>query len=132
LKTRWILGASALLMGVAGLAGSFAPQEILGSLGIAATGALPVMVQVMAALYLGFAMTNWMAKDSLIGGIYNRPLAVGNLLHSACAAMALAKAASNHAPALIIVATVIYAVLAIAFGWIVFGRPVKVAAVEPV
>jgi len=30
---------------------------------------------------LGFSILNWMSKASLIGGIYNKPLLIGNLLH---------------------------------------------------
>jgi hypothetical protein len=34
----------------------------------------------MEALYLGFTMLNWMVKGSLITGIYNQPIAVGNFM----------------------------------------------------
>ncbi|HUR83649.1 MAG TPA: hypothetical protein VM733_23040 [Thermoanaerobaculia bacterium] len=112
--TRIVMAASAVVMVLAGLACTFAPQELLAHIGASAFP--PVAVQVAGALYLGFAMINWMAKDSLIGGIYNRPVAVGNLLHFASAAIALLKAQAW-------IAAVVYAIFAIAFAKIVFTSP---------
>ncbi|HEX6084961.1 MAG TPA: hypothetical protein VF266_10585 [Thermoanaerobaculia bacterium] len=117
--TKLVMGGSAVAMFVAGLAGTFAPHELLRYAGLAATGALPVMVQLTAALYLGFAMLNWMAKDSLIGGIYNRPVAIGNLVHFVVGALALLKYAAA-APL-----TIAYALFALAFAKVVFTSPVK-------
>ena len=34
-------------------------------------------------------MTNWMVKGSRVGGIYNRPIAIGNLVHFAVGAITL-------------------------------------------
>jgi hypothetical protein len=122
--SRIVMAASAVVMAAAGLAGSFLPHELLRARGVPVTGLLPVVVQLTAALYLGFAMLNWMAKDSLIGGIYNRPVAIGNLVHFVVGALALAKyAASNPAPLLVGV-TVVYVILAIGFARIMFTSPV--------
>ena len=85
--------ASALVMGALGLAATFLPQEIAAYLGASTT--LPLLIQILGALYLGFAMLNWMARTSLIGGIYSRPVASGNLVHFVVGALALAKA---HSP----------------------------------
>ena len=124
--TRLVMGGSAVAMGLAGLAGTFAPHELLRFAGLSATGAFPVLVQLTAALYLGFAMLNWMAKDSLIGGIYNRPVAIGNLVHFLVGALALLKyVTSAGAPPLLIAMAVMYAVFAIAFGVVMFTSPVK-------
>jgi len=79
--------ASSLTLGAIGLATSFAPVELLGALKISSTGPLPVIIQLLGALYLGFALTNWTAKDSLIGGIYARPLSIGNCLHFVAGAL---------------------------------------------
>jgi hypothetical protein len=82
---------------------------------------LTLMVQLHAALLLAFAMLNWMAKESLIGGIYNRPLAVGNLVHFVVGAIMLAKFISGGAGPLFVIATLIYVAFAIGFGVLVFG-----------
>lgn len=126
MNTKVLLGTSALAMGVAGIAGSFLPEEALRALGIAPEGVLPVIVQLLAALLFAFAMVNWTARGSLIGGIYNRPVAIGNLTHFVIGALALVKAAiaaSPHRTILAIVAT-IYVLFAIAFTAVFFRSPV--------
>lgn len=123
--TRLIMTASAIVLGLAGVAASFAPEEILASLRVVPAGALPLLVQLLGAALLGFAMLNWMAKDSLIGGIYNRPVAIGNLVHFVVGALTLVKfVLRGEAPLLATVAAAVYAVFAIAFGRIIFRSPV--------
>jgi hypothetical protein len=119
---KLVMTASAVAMAIAGLAGSFLPHELLRAGSIPAEGVLPVAVQLYAALLLGFAIVNWMAKDSLIGGIYNRPLAVGNLLHFASGALALLKYGPGKTIEVIV--TVVYVALALGFAMIVFRSPV--------
>lgn len=126
MKTRLVMTASALVMGALGLAATFLPQEIAAYLGASAT--LPLLIQVVGALYVGFAMLNWTAKDGLIGGIYNRPIAIGNLVHFVIAALALAKGAfANPATPMLLPFAIGYAIFAIAFAWIFFTSPVKPA-----
>jgi hypothetical protein len=127
MKTKYLLAASALFMGAIGIAASFLPQEILAAAGLAAHGAPVLLVQVFGAAYLGFAMLNWMAKESTIGGIYNRPLALGNMMHFAVAAIALLKGATAVHQTQVWVATACYALFAILFSLVVFGSPVKSA-----
>jgi hypothetical protein len=67
------MAVSALVMAATGVAGSFVPQRAAARDRCAAHGPLPVAVQLYGAMLLGFAVVNWLAKDSLIGGIYNRP-----------------------------------------------------------
>ncbi|HEX8618771.1 MAG TPA: hypothetical protein VF911_14400, partial [Thermoanaerobaculia bacterium] len=92
MNTKILLTLSAVVMGAMGIAASFAPHEILHSFGSAATGVLPLLVQLLGASLFGLAMANWLARGSLIGGIYNRPLAVGNLAHFTIGALALLRA----------------------------------------
>lgn len=126
MKTNLLLAASALFMAVLGIAGSFLPQELLAAAGIAQSPALVILMQLHAAILLGFAMTNWMARGSAIGGIYNRPLAVGNAAHFVIGALAVAKAVidGERAP-LIVAVAVIYAVFAIAFGRLLFRSGIR-------
>ena len=128
MTSKWILTATALILGAAGVVGTFAPQEFLSATGIPSTGITPLLVQLLAAALLGFAMVNWMAKDSLIGGIYNRPLAIGHLMHFTVGAITLIKLVMRSASPALIAATVIYALLAIAFSAIVFSPGIKTPA----
>ena len=130
MNSKLLLSVSAVVMGAAGLAGSFFPHELLTSLGVPASGMLPVLVQLLAALYFAFAMVNWAARGSLIGGIYNRPVALGNLTHFVIGALAVAKAAvaAERDAQILAAVAVVYALFAIAFTLLFFRSPVQRAA----
>jgi hypothetical protein len=125
-NTRIVLSASAVVLGAAGVAAIFAPEEILAAMSIRGGGMLPVMVQLLGTVWFAFALMNWTARGSLIGGIYNRPVAIANLAHFMVGALALARAATRTpAPAPLLMLTVVYVVLAIAFGLVFFRSPVR-------
>lgn len=125
MNTKLLLGASAIVLGAAGIAGTFAPHELLSAFGIAPAGALPVMVQLLAAVLFGFAMLNWAAKGSLIGGIYNRPVAIGNLTHFVIGALASVKAiVGGQTNRVLIGVAVVYVVFAGGFAVVFFRSPV--------
>lgn len=122
MNTKILMAASSLTLGLAGLASSFAPSELLRVLGSPATEPLPVLVQLLGAMYYAFALTNWTAKDNVIGGIYSRPLSLGNCVHFIMGALALAKQQFSHGVSMPLIAVLIaYTVFAICFAWLVFG-----------
>jgi hypothetical protein len=117
------MASSAAYMAVLGLAATFMPQEIVASLGGGAGRTLPLLVQVLGALYLAFAMLNWMAKESLIGGIYSRPVSMGNFVHFFIGSICLLKAFVGGERAVSLsVCTAIYVLFGLTFGAVVFGR----------
>ncbi|HYH08775.1 MAG TPA: hypothetical protein VEK11_17105 [Thermoanaerobaculia bacterium] len=122
MNTKLLLTASAVVMGAAGIAGTFAPAEIANALQFGS----PVVLQLLAALLFAFAMVNWMARGSLIGGIYNRPVAVGNLTHFLIGGLALIKiVAAGERRVAFLVATAIYIVFALGFAAVLFRSPVQ-------
>jgi hypothetical protein len=126
MNTRLLMILSSLLMAACGVLLQFLPHEILNYFNVDSKGILPLLVQMMGALYLGFAMMNWMAQTVLIGGIYARPLAMGNFLHFTVGAFALLKyayAAQNSWA--VWVAAIVYSLLATLFGVVVFTHPLK-------
>ncbi|MFB9863507.1 hypothetical protein [Rufibacter immobilis] len=123
MNTRFIMLASAALMAGLGLIASFLPHELLQQLGEETTGIMPVLVQVLGALYLGFAILNWMAKGILIGGIYARPVALGNFMHFLVGALALLKAGQHLHGYVLWPLALGYSVLAVLFGLIAFRHP---------
>jgi hypothetical protein len=126
LNTRLLLAASAIVMGAVGAGGLFLPDEFLSSLHVTGVPVLATVVQLYAALLVAFAMVNWTAKGSLIGGIYNRPVAIGNFVHFAIGAITLAKVVFGHgAPPFLWIAALVYAAFALAFGAVFFGSPVR-------
>jgi hypothetical protein len=127
MDTKLLMIFSAAVMALIGLTLQFLPHELLTYIGASSDGPTLVMMQITGALYLGFAMTNWMAKAVLIGGIYARPLAIGNLAHFAIGALALIKYALSvdFSPAVWILATV-YSIFALLFGIVFTTHPKQV------
>lgn len=133
MHTKILLTLSAAFMAALGLAATFLPQEIASRFGAATASAPPtLLIQIAGALYLAFAILNWTVRNSPIGGIYNRPVALANVVHFAIAAITLLKATlANSASAqftrspTVITATVLYCALAIWFGLVLTTHPIQ-------
>jgi len=128
MKTKLLLSASAIVMAALGVVATFGPQETLVALGSTPEGLVVLLVQVMGALYLGFGLVNWMSRANLMGGIYNRPLALGNFLHFMVGALAVLRVliAGERSPVLI-GGAVVYAALSVWFGLVLFTHPQSAA-----
>ncbi len=121
---RLLMTTSAAVLALLGLPCVFAPEVLLARLTGSSSPGGELIVQITGALYLGFAILNWMAKGSLIGGIYGRPVALGNLLHFVAAALALFRsAASLPEPLFIWAIAAVYGLLAVGFARVMFGNP---------
>lgn len=84
---RTILGASSVLLAVLGGALLFFPEtsaDIL-SLPDGSARALPLV----GGGQLGFAMLNWAGRGAVYGGIYGRPIVVGNFGNAVVTSSAL-------------------------------------------
>jgi len=122
MNTRLLMIASAAFLGVLGLGCTFAPVELLQALHAPADAPLPEMVQLLGAAAFGFALTNWTARGSIIGGIYARPLSIGNLVHFSCGAAALVREiARGGADPILLALAAGFALFALAFAYLVFG-----------
>ena len=117
------MSASAVVMGLGGVACLFAPDEILRA---THGGGSPIVLQLLGALLFAFAMVNWTAKDSLIGGIYGRPVAIGNLTHFTIGAISIVKlAAAGALPRAAWIVAIVYVLFAVAFARVFFTSPVS-------
>ncbi|MBC7417374.1 MAG: hypothetical protein H7325_04375 [Pedobacter sp.] len=127
MNTKYLMMASAIFMGILGLACTFLPKEMLDYVNLTATTLPALFIQITGALYLGFALMNWTAKTVLIGKIYAKPLSLGNFLHFTMAAITFTKAAF-HDPnsTYIIIAAVAYSIFAVLFGIVLFTNPAKI------
>ena len=127
MNTKILMITSALFMAIFGILLSFLPNEIAIYLNVEPNSITILFLKILSALYLGFGMLNWMAKGTLIGGIYNRPIAIGNLMHFGVGAIALIKVVSNiqtHSK-IIISLTVVYVIFAILFAYVFRTNPTK-------
>lgn len=113
---------SAGFMAAIGLALTFAPGELLAAAQGAPHGVMLAAMQLLGALYMGGAITNWMSKSNLVGGVFGRPLAMGNLAHFGIGGLALMRTAAGS-DARVWPLAVFYVVLAAAFGTIIFSQP---------
>lgn len=126
MQTKILMSLSALLMAAAGLAASFAPQELLIYADAWDEAFEVALVQVLGALYLGFAMLNWSARVHVIGGRYNRPVALGNFMHFGVVTVILVKAIfAGFASIGVMAGAVAYALFALWFGFVLFSHPNK-------
>ena len=120
---------SALFLAIIGILLSFLPNEIMDYLNVEPNSITVLFMKILSALYLGFGILNWMAKGTLIGGIYNRPIAIGNLMHFGVGAIALVKVVTNikeHSGIIISLAAV-YVIFAILFAYVFRTNPTKTA-----
>lgn len=125
INTKLLMSASAILMLAIGIACSFAPAELLQYLNMTDAKHFQLVIQLFGAIYLGFGMVNWMGKANLIGGIYSKPVAIGNFMHFAVAALALIKYFAVHTDlTILLIPIVIFTAFSLCFGKIVFSSPV--------
>lgn len=122
-EPRLLMSGSSFVLLLAGLVASFLPQELLAYLDTAVTLAAVVLVQIGGALYLGFAFLNWGARGVIVGGIYARPLAMGNFVHWAIGAITLLKVVVDQPVPLLVAVTIVYTGFAAWFGRILFTHP---------
>jgi len=120
MNTKLLMTFSGLLLGAAGIFALFLPDVLLSAQGVERTEAMPMLVQLMGALYFGFAIMNWTVKDSAIGGIYSRPVSLANFSHFFSGALLLAKNLFDEIRPLMLIATLVYIVFAACFYWLVF------------
>jgi len=128
MNTKVLLIASTVFLGISGVALTFLPNEIIFKLNIVPNPLSTMIFQLLGAILIGFAMLNWMNKDGLIGGIYKKPLVVGNFMHFGVGVMALIKIISivELHSVITITLTVIYAVFAILFAYVFRTNPSQI------
>jgi len=126
MNTKALMSFSALFMAGLGFVASFLPQEIATHFGAHQDSQIVLLIQIGGALYLGFAFLNWMARAVLIGGIYSRPVALGNFLHFGVAAIILLKTlVSGFRANEVFLGTALYSLFAIWFGLVLFTHPIR-------
>ena len=117
-----LMSGSAIFTGLLGAGVSLFPQSFLAILGSTPESGSLLVVNITGPFYLGFAVLNWTARHKPIGGIYSRPVALGNFVHFFAVSITLAKAlgeASN--PIVLAIGTAIYALFAGGFGYLLFA-----------
>jgi len=127
MNTKILMTSSALFLAIIGIFLSFLPNEIVDYLDIEPNIITILFLKILSALYLGFGILNWMAKGTLIGGIYNRPIAIGNFMHFGVGAISSIKIVfgTQENVEVIIPLTIIYFIFAICFAYVFMVNPSK-------
>lgn len=79
-----------------------------------------VLVQLLGRSYFAFAMMNWTAKDSTIGGVYARLVSLANFSHFFAGALLLMNYLFDQFSMPVLVVTLVYVICAACFYWLVF------------
>jgi len=90
------------------------------------TDSFTLSLQLIGALFCGLGLINWMVKEGLIGGIYNRPIVFGNLMHFLIGFFAVIKALDNYSGTNFLVMAVVavsYMVFTITFDYLLISSP---------
>jgi hypothetical protein len=122
--TRWLMMLSAIFLAIAGLITSYFPDKVLETHNVVPNNTMLLLIQMMGALYLGFAILNWTARGVLMGGIYARPLALGNFLHFAMVAVMLARSAYDFGVVQLATSAGVFGAFAVGFGIALFRPPI--------
>ncbi|MBH50882.1 MAG: hypothetical protein CMG70_02810 [Candidatus Marinimicrobia bacterium] len=127
MNTKSLMTSSAIILALIGISLIFFPKEILDYFELSTSDTLELLMQIIGSFYFAFAMLNWMSKGSLIGGIYNRPIALANWAHFFIAGLALIKGVlANPSLSYVIWSiAIIYSIFAILFGIVLFKHPVS-------
>ena len=119
--SRIIILGTTLLLGLAALVLIFAPVEVASGLGFLDLRPAALVMELYGAALFGLAMTGWMVKDSVVGGIFGRSYVVGNASHAVVGAFALVRAVSASATPALMALCALYCLLAIVFGYLMFA-----------
>jgi len=127
MNTRLLMALSAIILALLGISLIFFPIEILDYFELSVSDTLELLMQIIGSLYFAFAMLNWISRGSIIGGIYNRPIAIANLTHFFIAGLSLIQGilSNPNLPYTIWSIAIIYSIFAILFGIVAFNHPVS-------
>jgi hypothetical protein len=121
MNTKTLMTSSSMLLGAVGVFALLAPDALLAMQGVEGTKSLSVLMQLMGSLYFAFALMNWTAKDSAIGGVYARPVSLGNFAHFFAGALLLLRAQlSSDFNLWLLITLSVYSIFAACFYWLVF------------
>jgi Fe2+ transport system protein B len=128
MNTKILMTSSAIFLAIIGILFSFLPNEVMEYLNVEPNSISIIFLNILSALFLGFGILNWMAKGTLFGGIYMKPIVIGILMDFGVGAIALIKVVFNNQtrPEIIISLTAVYLVFAILFAYVFFVNPAKI------
>src|SRR5688572_15430765 len=124
MSSRAVSTLSALLLGIFGAVLLFAGDEVARRIAPGAAPVVDVVVQLLGGAWLGVATIDWFTRGLAIGGIYGRPIVLGNLtLYLVTAATTLKAAHASPADPLLLVGLAA-AIMTVLYTRLLFRSPV--------
>jgi hypothetical protein len=122
MNTKLLMVISAVVLGVSGIILTFMPEEVSRFLNL--TESISIVLQILGALLLWICYVKLDSKGNLTGGIYSKPVAIGNFSHFLIGGLALIKLALHNLNwTSIWVCAILYLIFALLFGWVLFTNP---------
>jgi len=116
---KYLVSASSLILAICGLSMVFGPEEFAIRFFDRPSGTLPIAL--WGSAMIGFAAMNWIARHSILGGIYGRAVVVGNQTHFFIGAMILLKSVLGAGFVLpMVILFSVYALNALLFSYLMF------------
>ena len=126
MNSNLVMKYAAIILCLVGITCLFIPKEILTIFNATSDDVQGLIVQLLGAAFLGFAALDWASRQSLLGGIYGRPVVSANQVHFVIGSLLTAKAAMSQPNYIVLWLTLsVYALFAIAFSVILYGPPPK-------
>lgn len=123
MQTKTLVYFSVACYSLCGLALIFLPQELLAVAGATSSAPMVLLAQLFGAALLGMAQMNWIARGSMLGGIYGRAVVAGNFTFAFISALLVIRALLAFTPPLWLwLGGVMSVALAVAFAYLMFGE----------
>lgn len=120
----WAVTLTALALFTAGLCLLFATDETIRALFPGQDGGNTILASLLGACLFGFASMNWIARHSLLGGIYGRAVVVGNQAHFFVGSLLLLRHVSPAASPAIWALFALYLLGAVLFSYLLYRKAV--------
>jgi hypothetical protein len=132
MPVKHVMEGTAIVLGATAIVLIFAPELVLSRLAIGATGTAIPLAQLYGAALFGLAQTFWIARGMMLGGIYGRAIVGGGFAHAFVGVFVLLHALrSSSGNPVVWGACAGYALLALAFGALMFGQGPKAPPDSP-
>lgn len=125
-QCKYILTISALIYLLFGLGISFFPEETGRIFGTASQyGVDLLLMKVIGSLFFGFGVINFMSRNTTVGGIYGRPITLGNAMVSMIIASQFLKfnVYQDGVGAHFWIVAIIFTMLSLSFIYLFFRTP---------
>lgn len=126
MRSAYLSRLSAFILGAPAVVLLFGADDLLPTLIPGFTSGNAWVGQLAASGWIAVAMLNWISLNTVIGGIFGRPLVLTNLTVYVVTATTLSKAAASTAfPAAMLGASAVAAGMAAAYGWLMMRGPLQ-------